>query len=53
MILPPTYPYRIVDEVEYGKASGKSVGHAKEMAAHIAHRALLFENFRKLAGMVA
>jgi hypothetical protein len=49
----PTYPNRIVDEIEYGRASSSNLADAKEMAAHIAHRTLIFQIFRQCSGMVA
>ncbi|KAF9652933.1 hypothetical protein BDM02DRAFT_3258165 [Thelephora ganbajun] len=51
--LPSTYSKPTVDETEYGRASGHTLGHAKERAAHMTHRALLFQNFRQRTGMVA
>lgn len=53
MTLLPTHVDHIVDEVEYGRASSNSLTDAKEMAAHMAHRALLFEPFRQCRGMSA
>ena len=50
---PPTHPRPAVDEFEYGSASSSTLGDAKERAAHIAHRALIFQAFRQRTGMVA
>jgi len=43
----------IVDGVEHGSASSNSLGDAKEKAAHITHRALMFQAVRQRMGMVA
>ena len=45
--LPLIYPKHTVGDIEYGRASGLTLAHAKEGAARIALRALLFESFRQ------
>ena len=51
--LPPAHPKLTVDEVEYGRASGRTLSDAKERAASITLRALMFQCFRQRTGMLA
>ena len=50
---PSTHPKPTVDGIEYDRASSSTLGDAKERAAHATHRALVFQEFRRCAGMVA